>query len=83
MAAIARLGIRSIPIYFAIGGGILAGIGFTMALFIAELAFDPDLLDTAKLSILAASVACAATGILALVWLTAPGRQSQPKPVAR
>jgi Na+:H+ antiporter, NhaA family len=66
-----------------VAGGVLAGIGFTMALFIAELAFDPDLLDTAKLSILAASVACGATGMLALVWLTAPGRQSQPKPVAR
>jgi NhaA family Na+:H+ antiporter len=26
------------------GGGLLAGIGFTMALFIANLAFSPDMI---------------------------------------
>jgi NhaA family Na+:H+ antiporter len=31
------------------GGGMLAGIGFTMALLIANLAFDQELLDSAKL----------------------------------
>jgi NhaA family Na+:H+ antiporter len=37
--------------------GVLTGIGFTMALFIAKLAFeDPELLAAAKLGVLAASV---------------------------
>ncbi|MBZ4399889.1 Na+/H+ antiporter NhaA [Myxococcus faecalis] len=45
--------------------GLVAGVGFTMALFIAQLAFtDPGLLAGAKLGVLAAS-ACAA--VLALV----------------
>ncbi|MFO0591873.1 MAG: Na+/H+ antiporter NhaA [Polyangiaceae bacterium] len=45
--------------------GIVAGIGFTMAIFIASLAFrDPGLLGAAKLAVLAASVLA---GVLALV----------------
>ena len=39
-----------------LGGGFLSGIGFTMALFIAQLAFvDPNLLSSAKLAVLAGS----------------------------
>ena len=40
------------------GVGAIAGIGFTMALFIAELAFRtrPELLDAAKIGVLSASV---------------------------
>ena len=48
------------------GGGLLAGIGFTMALFIANLAFSPGLIGEAKLGILAASVVSAAAGLLLL-----------------
>ena len=48
------------------GGGLLAGIGFTMALFIAHLAFSPDLIGEAKLGIFAASVVSAAAGLLLL-----------------
>lgn len=48
------------------GGGMLAGIGFTMALFIANLAFDQELLDSAKLGIFLASVTSAALGIALL-----------------
>ena len=48
------------------GGGLLAGIGFTMALFIANLAFDQELLDSAKLGIFLASVTSAALGVALL-----------------
>jgi NhaA family Na+:H+ antiporter len=52
------------------GGGLLAGIGFTMALFIADLAFDDALINAAKLGILSASVASAAAGLAVLAWAT-------------
>jgi NhaA family Na+:H+ antiporter len=46
--------------------GLVAGIGFTMALFIAQLAFPPGpLLETAKLAILCGSGAAAILGYLA------------------
>lgn len=50
-----------------VGGGVLAGIGFTMALFIAHLAFAESLIDSAKLGIFAASVFSAVAGIALLV----------------
>jgi NhaA family Na+:H+ antiporter len=53
-----------------VGGGLLAGIGFTMALFIADLAFDDALINAAKLGILSASVASAAAGLAVLAWAT-------------
>lgn len=44
--------------------GLLAGIGFTMSIFIASLAFaDPALLASAKLSVLAASSVAAVIGL--------------------
>ena len=50
-----------------LGGGLLGGIGFTMALFIASLAFKSDaLLESAKLGVLIASVVAA---LLGLIWL--------------
>lgn len=58
------------------GGGMLAGIGFTMALFIAELAFQGDLLQAAKLGILAASVVAAVGGLMLLAWLAPSGTES-------
>lgn len=51
------------------GGGMLAGIGFTMALFIANLAFGEELMGSVKLGILVASVTSAMAGIL-LLWLS-------------
>jgi len=45
--------------------GIVGGIGFTMSLFIAQLAFPPGpLLDTAKLAILVGSAAAIAAGLI-------------------
>jgi NhaA family Na+:H+ antiporter len=44
-------------------GGFLAGIGFTMALFIAELALSEDLLYNAKMGILVASAVAAVFGM--------------------
>jgi Na+/H+ antiporter NhaA len=44
--------------------GTVAGVGFTMALFIAELAFTaPELLSAAKLGVLAASGLAALVGL--------------------
>jgi NhaA family Na+:H+ antiporter len=51
-------------------GGLLTGIGFTMSLFIASLAFAPSALAAAKVGILTASFISAAAGILALISLT-------------
>ncbi len=64
-----RLGLADLPrgVSWAqmLGAGVLAGIGFTMSLFIASLAFvKPEVLATAKLSILIASVLAGAAGML-------------------
>ena len=49
------------------GGGLLAGIGFTMALFIAGLALDGPDLNVAKVGILAASFVSATAGMATLL----------------
>ena len=57
-----KLGIATLPesvtMKHVYGGAILCGIGFTMSLFIAELSFtqQPELLNEAKVSILAGSL---------------------------
>lgn len=48
-------------------GSILTGIGFTMAIFIANLAFNENLINSARLGILLASIFCALTGIFTLL----------------
>ena len=53
-----------------VGGGMLAGIGFTMPLFIADLALSADLIGTAKLGILLASATSAVAGLGLLVGAT-------------
>lgn len=70
--AAVRLGVASLPqdvTWRSIGGaGLLGGIGFTMALFIAGLAFasTPGLLVAAKLGILGASLIAGLGGWLVL-----------------
>jgi len=50
-----------------IGAALLAGIGFTMSIFITNLAFsDPDVIVSSKMSILLASVIAAVAGLLVL-----------------
>ena len=58
-------------------GSLLAGIGFTMALFIANLAFSPSLINAAKLGILLASVFSAVAGVLLLNGWSACGQYSK------
>nr|WP_281721992.1 Na+/H+ antiporter NhaA [Nitrosomonas nitrosa] len=55
---------------FLAAGGFLTGIGFTMSLFIAGLAYSPSMLDIAKVGILTGSIFSAAVGLIALSWLT-------------
>ena len=50
-------------------GGVLAGIGFTMSLFIAGLALNEPLLVAAKVGILTGSVLSAVLGFALLLWL--------------
>ncbi|HEX5099278.1 MAG TPA: Na+/H+ antiporter NhaA [Polyangiaceae bacterium] len=68
-AFVLRTGLGTLPAGFGrlhvVVVGIVAGVGFTMALFVAELAFhEGPLLDAAKLGILAAS---ALSGVLTLL----------------
>lgn len=59
-----------------LGAGILAGIGFTMSIFITLLAFDDlALVDASKLSVMMASLLA---GILGFVWL----KKTLPRPAA-
>lgn len=61
-----------------LAGGVLAGIGFTMSLFIAGLALSGDMLEAAKIGILVASALCALVGMGLLRWLLKkPGAAAQ------
>jgi NhaA family Na+:H+ antiporter len=53
-----------------LGAGMLAGIGFTMALFIANLAFTGAALESAKFGILLASLLSGLAGMAMLVMVT-------------
>jgi NhaA family Na+:H+ antiporter len=57
------------------GGGILCGIGFTMALFIASLALEGPALAAAKVGILTGSALAAAAGMLVIF---SSSQNSQP-----
>jgi len=63
--AVMPAGVRARQI---LGVGVLGGIGFTMSLFIANLAFGPTpALETAKIGILAASILSGMTGAIVLL----------------
>jgi NhaA family Na+:H+ antiporter len=78
-----RVGLARLPSGISWGiltaGGVLAGIGFTMSLFIATLALSNGALDAAKVGILAGSTASAVSGMALLFWLLPrPVRESTP-----
>ena len=61
--------------------GTLAGVGFTMSIFIAQLAFaEPSLLTAAKFAVLVASALAAVLGLL--VGALIPAAPTQPPPKA-
>ena len=65
-------GVRWSHIY---GAGMLAGIGFTMSMFISDLAFvEEKYIQIAKVGIMAASLLSAVLGML---WLGLTGQKSE------
>ncbi|MEE9608088.1 MAG: Na+/H+ antiporter NhaA [Myxococcota bacterium] len=74
-----RLGIARLPEGVSwlvlLGGGCLAGIGFTMSLFISGLALEGAVLDAAKVGVLVASLVSGAIG-MALLLALLPERSS-------
>ena len=79
-----KLGVARLPhgVSWAhlLGAAWLGGIGFTMSLFISQLAFtDPAQLELAKIGILSGSLIAA---LLGLCWLLACTAKPQPGPAA-
>ncbi len=72
-----RLGLAALPTGVnwptVIGGGFIAGIGFTVALFIANLALSNELLEAAKIGILSGSAVSAIVGCTLLLWVLPTG----------
>lgn len=64
-----------------IGAGILGGIGFTMSIFITNLAFsgDAENVNAARMAILLASLTA---GIIGFLWLMFLGHRSENAPVS-
>ena len=71
-----RLGLGRLPTGMrarqVVGVAAVAGIGFTVSLFVADLAFTGALLDDAKIGILGASVVAAVLGAIVLRVATGP-----------
>jgi NhaA family Na+:H+ antiporter len=83
VALAVRLGIAILPAgvrwAHVVGVGALAGIGFTVSLFVAGLAYtDPSQLEAAKIGVLGGSVVAAAVGLATLAAVSrrsrSPGR---------
>ena len=74
VALLVRLGVARLPALVSwhqmVGLGFTAGIGFTMAIFIATLAFpNPQAVEAAKLAVLLGSAAAATVGT-AVLWFS-------------
>jgi len=62
-----------------LGGAVVAGIGFTLSLYVASLAFtDPRLIAAAKLAILVGSLASAAAGVAILSAMSSSRHAASP-----
>lgn len=77
-ALVVKTGLAALPQHVnwrhVLGAAVLGGVGFTMAIFVANLAFgDPTLASTAKLGILLASLVA---GVVGFVILTLEARAS-------
>lgn len=72
LATMLRVGTRPKGLSWPLlaGGALLTGIGFTMALLIAELALDAEHVNSGKVGILCGSVLSAVCGLAVLSWLT-------------
>lgn len=79
-----RLGISQLPtdtrFSQIMGASLLAGIGFTMSIFVAQLAFgdQPELLLMAKTGVLGASFIAGVSGFIWLYLVGRPGAASRP-----
>ena len=77
-----RFSIASLPeglnMKHVFGAGLIAGIGFTVSIFITKLAFDDNdtLIASAKLAILLASIISATLGVLVIRAVT--GKKASP-----
>lgn len=80
--AAVQLGLAKLPEdlrwRMVLAAGMLAGIGFTMAMFIANLAYTPDQINAAKLGILSASAFSALMGLTLLWFFIPPKGNSDP-----
>jgi NhaA family Na+:H+ antiporter len=58
-----------------LGAGMLGGIGFTMSIFITNLAFStqPEMIDASKLAVFTGSLLA---GVLGSIWLAWVGKRS-------
>lgn len=74
-----KLGVSKRPVGMAwrhvIGAGFLAGIGFTMSIFITNLAYKqtPEVVNSSIMAVLLTSLVA---GIIGYVWLTVAGKRS-------
>ncbi len=81
-----RTGLAALPngVSYAhiLGVGMIAGLGFTVSLFVTDLAFDDALLiDEAKLGILAGSILAGVAGLVFLRLAVKPGEDFDPPPI--
>jgi NhaA family Na+:H+ antiporter len=79
--AASRLGLARLPEGVTwpqlLGVGVLAGVGFTVALFVNELAFDEEtLIEQGKIGILAASVCAGILGLASLIAVSPRGEEA-------